>query len=269
MKYYYTIAALPDLPGYRSVLEPDEITGALELIERNLEPGDGRIFRYLRYPVDHSNIICAIIEECHGIDLPHNPMSVFPVDLIRNFRNHKDQLPDYMRTFIIEHEDRLSEYTIQTLEESLYSLFMNEMESNTNEFVRSYFHFDHQLRSIAAVINARVFGTDAHSELIDPRLSRMLGKTGDQDALMEFPYLEKLSEALNSRHPDKIIDRVDRIKWTYIDDQVATAPFSLDHLLGYYLKLMIVKRRSELQQAEARKSINVILNESLQNYETI
>jgi len=265
MHYYYTISALPDLPDYGKSLHPEEFTDAVDHIERNLEPKDRQLFRYLKYPNDHSNIIAAIISECHNLELPHNGMSVYPRDLIIHFRKHKDRLPDYMRSFISTHEERLNEYSIQTLEENLHQAFMAEVETLGNEFIKSFFRYDNQLRSIAALVNARVFETKPHSEIINPRLAQALTKQGGSSLLYEFPFLDDLSEALKSKHPDKIIEEMDKIRWNYINDQIATCPFTFEHVMGYYLKLMIIKRRSDLEDADSGKTINDILDQALEN----
>ena len=271
MHYYYVIAALPDLPDYGFTLPQEEFDEAVDLIERNLESKDKAVFNYLKYPNDHSNIISQIISEFHSLKLPHNGMSAYPVDLIRNFRKRKDELPDYMRTFISQHEDRFEEYSIRYLEEDLHQAYFDEIQQIPNKLLQSYTLFDHQLRSLTALINGRIFNTTAHSEIISPRLTRLLGKGGSVPAelTIEFPYLESLIEALETKHPDKIIEQMDRIRWYFIEEKIAVVPFTLDHVIGYYLKLMIIKRRSDLENPETEHSIESILDYALNQTKTV
>ena len=262
MKYYYLIASLPELKDIHTTLSDETFADTVERIERNLDDTDRGLFRYMKFPQDHSNIISQVLEEFHKVKMPYiDTFAVYPKDTIRYFRKYRNSLPDYMAEFISECEDRFANCSIRELENDLHSRFLKVVMDSESEFIREYFVFDHNLRSIAALINARIFSHSVNTDYMEDRIRRNLGHGSmiPNEIKAEFTYIESLQAALESQHPDMIIEAMDSIRWSYIEERIGTKPFTTDHVFGYFLKLMIIKRRSSLEQAGQQKTLMNIL----------
>jgi hypothetical protein len=269
--YYYLISSLPKI-GLGEKHDKLDFYSVYNTILENVTASDKKLLQYLIYPNDNKNLIAAIT---HRYKKPivfhyfHQP-SVFSKDVIYDFTNQFDQLPHYMQEFFEDCKEDFAVVPVLELEKVLLGRFYQEVFATGDEFLEKYYSFQLNLRNIAIALNSRLYGFYPQDEIIgESPINRQLIKSTASDFNLgnEFPFIENLSEALNSKDPNYISHQYDTILWNHIDEIVSFSFFNTHKLMGYVAHLLIIKRWMDLNKEEGRKRLDELTNKAMENFE--
>lgn len=266
--YYYLISGLPEvkLSDSKAKYDINEIT---QNILSNLSDKDVKLFNYFIYQNDNKNLVNAIALS-KGLFSPYNihlEPSIFSKEEIQKYANLSN-LPNYMAKFLEDNKNTEWE-NIRHIENSLLSLYYEEMIQTGNAFIREYALFMRNLKNILAALNGKALGfsgDEISKELIgDYPLIYALTKSSAADFGLgrEIPYINSIIDTFNSS--DKAdpynLENVECFLVNgFLDRLTSIKSFTTDNLFAYYINLTYAVSINGRNEEEGKKHLQTLVN---------
>ena len=270
--YYYLISGLPEvkLSDSKAKYDINEIT---QNILSNLSDKDIKLFNYFIYQNDNKNLVNAIALS-KGLFSPyfvHLEPSIFSKEEIQKYVNLSN-LPNYMVKFLEDNKNTEWE-NIRHIENSLLSLYYEEMIQTGNVFIREYALFMRNLKNILAALNGKALGfsgDEISKELIgDYPLISALTKSSAADFGLgrEIPYINSIIDTFNSSDkadPYNLENVECSLVNGFLDRLTSIKSFTTDNLFAYYINLTYAVSINGRNEEEGKKHLQTLVN-SLKN----
>lgn len=183
-------------------------------------------------------------------------MTVYPLALLEEEIVDPDKaIPSYLREFISDVREDHLRYEISR-ENVLSWMYYDYMMKAGNPLVREYAVFSMNLKNLVAARNARKYGMEVAREIVgnnDFSMALRTSSAKDFGLGMDYPYVEKVLALLEH---DNLVERergLDLLIWNFLDEAVTFEYFSIERLISYMLRLMIVERWSRMTSESGRK----------------
>lgn len=182
--------------------------------------------------------------------------SVFPLrQLEEEVQEPSGVLPAYLTRFIGDFKEEHLEY--DTIPENVLSwMYYDYMLQADNELVRQYAELSMNLRNFVAAWNSRKYGRDVSREVIgnnDFAVALRTSTSKDFGLSGEYAYVEKLIALMET---EDLVERergLDLLIWDFLDEAVLFEYFSIERVISFMLKLLIVERWSKMSPESGRK----------------
>lgn len=266
--YYYLISGLPEvkLSDSKAKYDINEIT---QNILSNLSDKDVKLFNYFIYQNDNKNLVNAIALS-KGLFSPyfvHLEPSIFSKEEIQKYVNLSN-LPNYMVKFLEDNKNTEWE-NIRHIENSLLSLYYEEMIQTGNAFIREYALFMRNLKNILAALNGKALGfsgDEISKELIgDYPLISALTKSSAADFGLgrEIPYINNIIDTFNSSDkadPYNLENVECSLVNGFLDRLTSIKSFTTDNLFAYYINLTYAVSINGRNEEEGKKHLQTLVN---------
>lgn len=266
--YYYLISGLPEvkLSDSKAKYDINEIT---QNILSNLSDKDIKLFNYFIYQNDNKNLVNAIALS-KGLFSPysvHLEPSIFSKEEIQKYANLSN-LPNYMVKFLEDNKNTEWE-NIRHIENSLLSLYYEEMIQIGNAFIREYALFMQNLKNILAALNGKALGfsgDEISKELIgDYPLISALTKSSAADFGLgrEIPYINSIIDTFNSSDkadPYNLENVECSLVNGFLDRLTSIKSFTTDNLFAYYINLTYAVSINGRNEEEGKKHLQTLVN---------
>ena len=266
--YYYLISGLPGvkLSDSKAKYDINEIT---QNILSNLSDKDVKLFNYFIYQNDNKNLVNAIALS-KGLFSPysiHLEPSIFSKEEIQKYANLSN-LPNYMVKFLEDNKNTEWE-NIRHIENSLLSLYYEEMIQTGNAFIREYALFMRNLKNILAALNGKALGfsgDEISKELIgDYPLIYALTKSSAADFGLgrEIPYINNIIDTFNSSDkadPYNLENVECSLVNGFLDRLTSIKSFTTDNLFAYYINLTYAVSINGRNEEEGKKHLQTLVN---------
>lgn len=266
--YYYLISGLPEvkLSDSKAKYDINEIT---QNILSNLSDKDIKLFNYFIYQNDNKNLVNAIALS-KGLFSPyfvHLEPSIFSKEEIQKYINLSN-LPNYMAKFLEDNKNTEWE-NIRHIENSLLSLYYEEMIQTGNAFIREYALFMRNLKNILAALNGKALGfsgDEISKELIgDYPLISALTKSSAADFGLgrEIPYINNIIDTFNSSDkadPYNLENVECSLVNGFLDRLTSIKSFTTDNLFAYYVNLTYAVSINGRNEEEGKKHLQTLVN---------
>lgn len=266
--YYYLISGLPEvkLSDSKAKYDINEIT---QNILYNLSDKDIKLFNYFIYQNDNKNLVNAIANS-KGLFSPysvHLEPSIFSKEEIQKYANLSN-LPNYMVKFLEDNKNTEWE-NIRHIENSLLSLYYEEMIQTGNAFIREYALFMRNLKNILAALNGKALGfsgDEISKELIgDYPLISALTKSSAADFGLgrEIPYINSIIDTFNSSDkadPYNLENVECSLVNGFLDRLTSIKSFTTDNLFAYYINLTYAVSINGRNEEEGKKHLQTLVN---------
>ena len=266
--YYYLISGLPEvkLSDSKAKYDINEIT---QNILSNLSNKDIKLFNYFIYQNDNKNLVNAIALS-KGLFSPysvHLEPSIFSKEEIQKYANLSN-LPNYMVKFLEDNKNTEWE-NIRHIENSLLSLYYEEMIQTGNAFIREYALFMRNLKNILAALNGKALGfsgDEISKELIgDYPLISALTKSSAADFGLgrEIPYINSIIDTFNSSDkadPYNLENVECSLVNGFLDRLTSIKSFTTDNLFAYYINLTYAVSINGRNEEEGKKHLQTLVN---------
>ena len=270
--YYYLISGLPEvkLSDSKAKYDINEIT---QNILSNLSDKDIKLFNYFIYQNDNKNLVNAIALS-KGLFSPyfvHLEPSIFSKEEIQKYVNLSN-LPNYMVKFLEDNKNTEWE-NIRHIENSLLSLYYEEMIQTGNAFIREYALFMRNLKNILAALNGKALGfsgDEISKELIGdyPLISALIKSSAADFGLgREIPYINNIIDTFNSSDkadPYNLENVECSLVNGFLDRLTSIKSFTTDNLFAYYINLTYAVSINGRNEEEGKKHLQTLVN-SLKN----
>lgn len=266
--YYYLISGLPEVKLSDSKVKYD-INEITQNILSNLSDKDIKLFNYFIYQNDNKNLVNAIANS-KGLFSPysvHLEPSIFSKEEIQKYINLSN-LPNYMVKFLEDNKNTEWE-NIRHIENSLLSLYYEEMIQIGNVFIREYALFMRNLKNILAALNGKALGfsgDEISKELIgDYPLIYALTKSSAADFGLgrEIPYINSIIDTFNSSDkadPYNLENVECSLVNGFLDRLTSIKSFTTDNLFAYYINLTYAVSINGRNEEEGKKHLQTLVN---------
>ena len=266
--YYYLISGLPEVKLLDSKAKYD-INEITQNILSNLSDKDKKLFNYFIYQNDNRNLVNAIALS-KGLFSPysvHLEPSIFSKEEIQKYANLSN-LPNYMVKFLEDNKNTEWE-NIRHIENSLLSLYYEEMIQIGNAFIREYALFMRNLKNILAALNGKALGFSGDEilkELIgDYPLISALTKSSAADFGLgrEIPYINNIIDTFNSSDkadPYNLENVECSLVNGFLDRLTSIKSFTTDNLFAYYINLTYAVSINGRNEEEGKKHLQTLVN---------
>lgn len=278
-EYYYFVTGLPSL-GLDDTKLPWTVKEFLDYAAQYLTKSDLNLMKLMLFLNDINNLISII----HERDSWREDCTVNKEDwlrLIEQLRPKHDEtpidkkvdfikLPDFITDFVYNQYQKDTPDPIIVMESHLYTDFYAWVETINNDYIQSWFEFDRNLRNILIALNCRKFNLPlehqlvGHGEIVE-RLLR--SHSGDFGLSKEFPIFEQLNRINEITNIYEREEALDALRWKWIDNQNFFQYFTIDRILGYYCKIIMLQRWMALSLEEGQRTFGVILQNLEDSFE--
>lgn len=250
-RYFYLAASLPELGlEFKPNVTFNEF---IEDANTYLEKKDYQYVVIIRELIDIENIRRLLLEQ--AIDDRGNLSETSLDEAILG----KVDLPVYAVDFLdtyLDTKSRLDHFA------ALYASFFNFYKNTKNTFLNQYLTFEHELRLWMTLLRAQKLGQDFAQALQfedgkDPLIMNMLvqGQSADLTLPDEFKKLKSIYENY-SANPVLLQKKIEEFKISKIDELVQDNFFSIDVILGFIAKLLIIEQWQSLNLEEGLNRLN-------------
>jgi len=174
-------------------------------------------------------------------------------------------LPEYVQEFLDIYDT--PQKRIQYFSYLLVHYFQNEKEGRSG-FLRKWLDFERKLRIVLVALRAKAFQKDVAEELqfedVDDDLVADVLAQKDAHSYTppeEFLELKTLYEQYQNE-PLELNQKIEQWRFHRIAELEGDGVFSIDHLLGYLVRLVIVEKWFELNKERGLKIIDSILKDA-------
>ena len=205
-----------------------------------------------------------------GLFSPYNihlEPSIFSKEEIQKYANLSN-LPNYMVKFLEDNKNTEWE-NIRHIENSLLSLYYEEMIQTGNAFIREYALFMRNLKNILAALNGKALGfsgDEISKELIgDYPLIYALTKSSAADFGLgrEIPYINSIIDTFNSSDkadPYNLENVECSLVNGFLDRLTSIKSFTTDNLFAYYINLTYAVSINGRNEEEGKKYLQTLVN---------
>jgi len=254
--YYYLAASLPPLTiGEKPEISSEELKMRLKinLTKKDMEKAEV----FLRY-MDLNNIRSLLLEEPIDSRGNLNEKELDEALLIHNI------LPQYVFDFLDHYEtvnERIKYFP------GLLVKYFNEEIPHQEGFLKKYLMFERQYRLVLTALRAKQLHTDIMRELqfedfSDPLVAQILAQKDAESYEPPSEFIE-LKELLASCGTDPWLKHKLFAEWRFkkIEELVDRPLFSIDWILSYMARLMIVEDWLKLDEKEGKMILETYVQE--------
>lgn len=249
--YYCLLAGLPEI-------SPDDKKLTLSVSDFRtylcdyLTEDEMNIINLFFLPNDNTQILRIL----NGNEPDASLQTVFDTERLRDELADPVSLPAYLIKYILDSRDEEREPSNRLPETDLSEAYWKYMLSCRNSMVRRYVEFSMNVKNLLTALNCRKHHLDIEKEVIgDGRFTEMLktSKARDFELGDDFPYV---ADVISLFEKDNLAEReyaIDMLYWNFLDKETTHRYFSLENVIAFMLKLMIVERWSKLSSDEGRR----------------
>lgn len=252
MQYYFLLPALPPL----SLKAPPEITfkELRDLLVLNLSPSDLEKVRILLRPIDLYNIRALWLGQ------PLDERGNLTANELEDSLLIQDGLPPYLIDFLDHYEttqERIRAFP------SLFASFFREPEESLHGFLQKYYKFERERMLVLTALRAKEAGRDIVRELqfedpYDPFIANILAQKDSSDFIPPKEYEDlKILFVEKAHNPEKLNRAISEYRMKKIEEmEDEESPFSIDQVLGYVARFLIVDSWFQLDREQGRLEVD-------------
>jgi hypothetical protein len=267
--YYYLVAGLPDL----LMDEGKNVPSFLDLladIEEQVTAEDFRLIDCIRLQFDNVNLACLLDSRTAEFD----PRGLFSRDTLLSGIKYPDQLPGYMQQFIEARKDNRVLFAGLTTEDQLNWLLFEWLSQHKHPFIREWASFELALRNVLSGINTRKgleHLDDLGTERERPVQSLVVGRDDVAEMVLRStapdfgvaPFASWVDRVIAGVNADLLESEknIDALRWDIIGEMAVFAYFTIDSVIAFLLKLLIVERWKKLDPAQGKARLDRLVDE--------
>ncbi len=253
--YYFLAASLPPLIlGEKPELSFEELTSRFQI---NLSKKDcQKVARFRRY-IDVNNIRFLFLEEAIDSRGNLNEKDLDEALLL------KDSFPAYIFDFLDRFEktsDKLKYFS------GIFSVFFNEEIAQEKGFLKAYFEFERNWKLVMLALRSKEQTRDVirqlqFEDLSDPLVAQILAQKDSSYYDPPSEYLELKEKYLScGADPWQKYKVVAKWRLDRIEELVSKPVFSIDWILSYMARLVIVEDYYALDEAKGKMILDVFVS---------
>ncbi|WP_303918018.1 DUF2764 family protein [Draconibacterium sediminis] len=271
-EYYCLIAGLPDL--FFDENKPT-VTGSdfREELQHQLSQPDFKLVEYLFLPFDNRNLLNVFFGQNKPFFYPGN-ITKHELEFQLSPENEEIELPEYMKTFLCWMKGMDKKQADLEDKNILTTLFFEHALKCPNSFLQNWFRFELNLKNIFTAFNCKKYNYEPEIHLLEVEgecvvYSLLIENKLKADYFEELlPYHEELFKIAESNRVWIEKEKaVDKIKWEYLDENTFFHFFTIEKVLAFTIKLLLIERWMKMDKETGKKLLHKLIDELKTNYE--
>lgn len=265
MSYIAFIAGLPEITWDDRKLSLT-VADFRHQLKDYISEKDERLVDFFFLPNDNAQVLRLLYKQEPDEALE----TVFSLKELEEEVQEPDRLlPTYLYEFITDFKEEHLRYEVSP-ENVLSWMYYDEMLKAEHLLIRRYAEFSMNLKNLVTAFNARKYGLDIAREVIgsnDFAVALRTSHAKDFGLSMDYPYVEQVIALMEN---DNLVERergLDLLIWNFLDEAVAFRYFSLDLVISYMLKLMIIERWSKMSPESGRRVFMEMIEKFRQSFQ--
>lgn len=262
------VAGLPDLFFNESKQGFSSLDFRNEL-QYQLSKTDFEMVKLLYLPNDNKNLLNLLFEK----NEPFIKLGNYKKEFLENQILKPVELPDYMRSFLFWAKNLETRELNLQIENRLQSLYYKYALTSKNNFLNEWFKFELNIKNILTVFNCMHFNYSVEKHLIQISksnavysllINKRLKHEFFEEELAFSDQIFRIAESnTNLEEREKAIDK---ILWSYLDEQTFFHYFTIEKILSYVIKLGIIERWMKLNAETGKALLNKLIEELKLSY---
>ncbi len=257
--YYYLVAGFPDIVLDQKKI-PFTIAELKQELKYHLHPDDNQLVEYLFLQYDNINFLNLLQKKEAGFIPLGNYDQNFWDDEIKE----PESLPGYFKTFLTAYREETPLQPNLSDENQLAWLYYDFMLEQKNPFLVEWFTFLRDVNNIFAIYNSRKFELNIENQIIgDYELTQSAKRTASKDFGLanDLTYIDQLIGIYDNSDIVEQEMAIDMLKWKYIDDLNTFNYFSIEQILAFVIKFIMIERWSKLESGQSNEIFKKMLND--------
>ena len=264
--YYCLVAGLPDLVADDKKLALSSVQFR-EMLSEDLHPADYLLAQLFFLPYDHKNLLNILFSKNAEWDERGN----FSREILGQFTDRKafelsdtSAFPPYMINFLNQFygdEGVLNYFEADML---LIASYYEHLSSSKNKLAREIAQNDRTIGNIMNALNGRKYELSFEENLVgSDTITEALVKSRARDFGLSSEVHE-IEELIQIFETENLLDRefkLDLYRWNNLDEMTFFNYFSIEKILAFLLKLLIVERWYHLDKEKGQLMFNKILTD--------
>lgn len=247
-RYYCQIAGLPELMF-------DPINGSVELREflnevtPYLQPNHLNWLNMLLMVQGHDSVL----EYFTNGSADNETTLLYNLDWFDPESEQFILLPSYLQRFAAKFWQKRSDHGILEMEMGLLDEYYQYLRQSGNGFIEKWAALELNLRNYLTVKKCEEFSISKQAQVVssDDFVERLVEfPTNHKEIQVEWPLAAVIDKILENDNLLKREIAIDQLKWNLIDEMNLFCYFSIEIILGYILKLLILNRWKRVYQSE-------------------
>ncbi len=270
--YYYLVAGLPDIVPEEKKMNFSSVQFR-ELLRDELTEKDFGLARLFFLPFDHQNLLNLFFEAGKEWDERGNYTREELEPLIDKKNLDLMELsdfPDYISRFVSTmHSEDAPENRTEAAG-MLTRAYYHYLEESPNEYVRQVAYYQRNTGNVMAALNARKYEMEMEYVLMgDDEVTDALRKSRARDFGLssEVEYMEELVQIYETDNLKEREMKLDMHKWKFLEELTFFNYFSIERVLAFLQKLLIVERWFHLDAEKGREMFQKLFKELKSGFE--
>lgn len=256
--YYCLIAGLPDL-----IVDDNKIPFLIPFFREELllylSKSDMDLVN-LFFLLEDNKTLLSLIEKKESKE---SSLTNFSAVFIEERLKEPRDLPSYMIEFIKNHNKEYKKFDVST-ENELAWMFYDYAINSKSKFVSDWFTFEMNLRNLTTALNCRKYERDLKTEILgDNDFAKALrtSKLKDFGLADEYPFVTKVLSFFDSNAMVDKEKNLDLLRWNYLEEKITFEYFSIDRVLSFLIRLLLIERWSRLNIDSGREVFNSLIKQ--------
>lgn len=257
-EYYFLASLLPQLEiGHVPTLGFSEMK---ELLRTNLKAEDAEKVKTLLRLIDFENMRRIFAGE--RID-PRGNLNAEELKEALNLGQFSDEeeFPTYLGDFLEKYksnEERIAKFP------QVLGRFLQETSENEEGFLHDFFRYEREMRIVLAGFRAKKLHKNIeevlqYEESTDPIVAQVIAQkdTKNYEPPFEYKELKPIFEAYGN-YPNELHKALTQERFEAVVEMMDSKHFTIDRILGYIARLILVERWIDLNYEEGMAIIDTI-----------
>jgi hypothetical protein len=266
-QYHYLIAGLPDLSLDEHKLWTP-VSSFKEMLGKELEPEDYQQVKLVFLKEDNESLV-KFLEKGEVDENPTGNYSqedfTHQVELFSAIIPQENILPDYMVEALKEYHGDKENFDPVECSHMLAEGYYEYIQANGGDFLKAFSLFDHNLENFLTFMESKNHAMDPEqfltgSSSFTNHLREHVNKTLTKDP--DFEYFTEILCHLEIPFIAEKEMQYDQMRWQIIDEMTFFEYFTIDKILGYLLKMLILNRWRKLDHEAGELKLRGIIKKA-------
>lgn len=235
----------------------------IDFCNSELDPGDFDILKKIYLFSDIKNALNYEDADYTFI----SPACYSETDFKENLKDTDTFIPFMAEYFYNKKQERRNFSDLMEIDEAVL-LFYTHINTLENNFLKDYFHFELDLQNVTTRLSLRMNDVNDPNKIIpygDNFEQIRKNSSADLGLTQPLRFIEELVEVYEDGHLVKIEQKIEEIRWKWVEERVGYQQFSLDNILAYAIQLNSVERWINLTEEKGETVLNNLISEITDN----
>ena len=256
-QYFYLISGLPDI-SLQDAHVPFSAKIFLDELKDKIDKADFQLVCMLYYVRDNHNLLDTLFSKNNML----RPEGYYSLPDLKKSVDGNVLFPQYMTDFITSFRENKNRYTEAEWECKLTEAYFRAAQKTENDFLNQWIEFELNLKNLMLVMSNRKQELPFSEIILEANEMAALMKGNPAADFSTQTSIDFLNEVVQIIEAENLIERekkIDALRWKKLEEMTFFKYFTIEAILSFIIKLMILERWTMLKQEQEKKFLPSIL----------